>query len=79
MEYQEFLTWLENERAMSNRSERDVVSRLRRVVNLLGEEVIDEASVEKLNENSTFDDFSMYIKSQLRRSVKLYMEYSAQK
>ena len=76
MDYQEFLEWLETERKMSRRSAKDVVSRLKRVVGLLGSDTLDSASVSKLNEVATFDECTMFIKSQLRRSVTLYLEYS---
>lgn len=75
MDYQRFLTWLECEKKMGTRSARDVVSRLKRVVSMLGTDVLDDASVLKLNEVDTFDECSMYIKSQLRRSINLYLEY----
>lgn len=75
MDYQEFLAWLEGEKKMGTRSARDVVSRLKRVVGMLGTDVLDDASVLKLNEVDAFDECSMYIKSQLRRSVNLYLEY----
>lgn len=75
MDYQEFLAWLEGEKKMGTRSARDVVSRLKRVVGMLGTDVLDDASVLKLNEVDAFDECSMYIKSQLRRSINLYLEY----
>ena len=76
MNYQEFLAWLETERQMSKRSAKDVVSRLKRVVGLLGSDTLDSTSVSKLNEVTAFDECTMFIKSQLRRSVALYLEYS---
>lgn len=77
MNYQEFLAWLETERKMSKRSAKDVVSRLKRVVGLLGSDTLDSTSVSKLNEVAAFDECTMFIKSQLRRSVALYLEYSS--
>lgn len=76
MNYQEFLVWLETERKMSKRSAKDVVSRLKRVVGLLGSDTLDSTSVSKLNEVAAFDECTMFIKSQLRRSITLYLEYS---
>lgn len=76
MNYQDFVTWLETERNMSARSARDVASRLRRVVGFLGSDAIDGTAVSKLNGVAAFDECSMFIKSQLRRSVNLYLEYS---
>lgn len=75
MDYQEFLAWLERDKNMGARSARDVVSRLRRVVIMLGTDALDDTSVLKLNDVATFDECSMFIKSQLRRSVNLYLEY----
>ena len=56
MNYQEFLAWLETERQMSKRSAKDVVSRLKRVVGLLGSDTLDSTSVSKLNEVAAFDE-----------------------
>lgn len=75
MDYQEFLAWLETERGMSIRSSKDVVSRLKRVVNMIGTDEIKKNSAEKLQECEAFNTCSVYIKSQLRRSVNLYFEY----
>lgn len=79
MDYQMFLDWLVNERKMNTRSARDVVSRLKRVVNMLGSDNIDENTITILNGIEVFDNCSMFIKSQLRRSVSLYLEYSIYK
>ena len=79
MNYQEFLIWLESERNMSIRSARDVVSRLRRVVRLLGSDSLDITSLSELSEVDSFNNCSMFIKSQLRRSVNLYLEYANKK
>lgn len=78
MNYQEFLTWLETERNMSTRSARDVVSRLKRVVGMLGTDALDSTSVMRLSENTAFDECSMFVKSQLRRSINLYIEFSGE-
>lgn len=75
MSYQEFLIWLETERKMNTRSARDVVSRLKRVAGMLDSNDFDSMSVSKLNEIAEFNKCSMFIKSQLRRSVNLYLEY----
>lgn len=79
MDYQLFLNWLNSERNMSSRSARDVVSRLKRVINMIGSNSFDKNSIVILNDVEAFDSCSMYIKSQLRRSVTLYLEHIAQK
>ena len=75
MDTVKFLEWLSTEKSMGARSAKDVVSRLKRVVGLLGSDTLDSTSVSKLNEVAAFDDCTMFIKSQLRRSVALYLEY----
>lgn len=77
MDYQDFLAWLENDRHMASRSARDVVSRLKRVMNMLQGYPIDALSISKLEDENEFAKCSMFIKSQLRRSIKLYLEYSS--
>lgn len=76
MNYQEFLLWLVNERKMALRSAKDVVSRLKRVTNILGTDVIDDATSTNLSNSDEFKQYSMFIKSQLRRSIALYLEYN---
>ena len=75
MDYTKFQEWLQNEKGMSLRSARDVISRIKRVLLLSGAEKITSETVEMLNQNETFQDCSMFIKSQLRRSVVLYNEF----
>ena len=75
MDYQLFLAWLKNDKRMGIRSAHDVVSRLKRVVNMLDADGIDETTVSKIEDSSEFTDCSMFIKSQLRRSIKLYLEF----
>lgn len=78
MDYQMFLYWLETEKSMCTRSARDVVSRLRRVLNMLDIDNFNENPISKLSDVESFNSCSMFIKSQLRRSVALYLEYTAQ-
>lgn len=75
MDYESFLAWLEEERKMSVRSARDVVSRLKRAIILLETGEINEESVDRLDSTPAFTKCTMFIKSQLRRSVKLYQEF----
>lgn len=75
MDFFGFQEWLQTEKNMSVRSAHDVISRLKRVLLITDEETITEKSTEKLNASNSFSDCSMFIKSQLRRSISLYLEY----
>lgn len=75
MDYANFCEWLMSEKAMSQRSARDVVSRLKRVESIIANES-DDLSLDALNSAPTFNDCTMFIKSQLRRTVTLYNEYN---
>lgn len=76
MGYQSFLIWLREEKNMSERSARDVVSRLKRAIILLESEDINEGSIERLGNTPAFSECTTCIKSQLKRSVSLYQEFS---
>ncbi len=76
MNYEGFFTWLKTERGMGDRSARDTVSRLKRVLRIVGEDSVNAITMEKLNGVAEFAAFSMFIKSQLRRSVTLYREFT---
>lgn len=75
MDYSEFYIWLTEERKMSVRAAKDVISRCKRVCKYLETEEITSASLEQLNQNSAFVEQSMFIKSQLRRAVALWNMY----
>lgn len=75
MDFDNFFDWLMNEKKLSKRSAKDVVSRLRRALAMVETEIIDETSLTKLNSSQRFDECSMFIKSQLRRSITLYNEF----
>ena len=70
-----FEQWLINEKKMSNRSAREVVSRQKRVEKLIGTGSFNENTLELLAENEQFSQLSVYIKSQLKRAVTLVLEY----
>lgn len=72
---QEFEKWLYENQLLKLRSSRDVCSRLKRVVNILNIEEINEQTIQKLNTNDEFNTFSISVKSQLRRAVKLYLKF----
>ena len=74
MEYSE---WLENEKGLSHKVSHDVNSRLKRVYQILSTDDIDDKTISLLETNEHFRSLSMTVKSQLRRSVRLYLEYKA--
>ncbi len=71
----EWLEWLENNKSFSNKAARDVISRLKRVQHLIGEESIPKDAILRLATSKEFNQLSMCIKSQLRRAVRLYFEF----
>ncbi len=75
MESAELIEWLMNEKNMSIRSAKDVISRCGRVRRMLNISIIDDATLEELQTNEEFEESSMFIKSQLKRAVALYMEF----
>lgn len=75
MKYSEFLTWLLENKNMSIRSARDVISRLKRVLLIIHCDELDDTSIHLLNTKSDFLDLSISVKSQLRRAASLYIEF----
>ncbi|MES9782042.1 MULTISPECIES: hypothetical protein [Bacillus cereus group] len=83
MELELFNTWLIEHRGMKEKSAKDVISRLNRVLKLIDleldafnrEKVSYDKIVDSLIQSSEFMQFSGSVKSQLKRSIKLYEEY----
>ena len=75
MESNDFVKWLMNEKNMSKRSAKDVLSRKKRVCLIIKADELDESSYETLCDSQDFVNCSMFIKSQLKRSLELYLEY----
>lgn len=75
MNYDIFLNWLMDEKKLSQRAAKDVISRCRRVCKILNTNEIEGSTVEKLNNNLEFAEKSMFIKSQLRRACSLWVEF----
>lgn len=76
MRYTDFLEWLKTEKGMNIRSARDVISRSKRALGLTKQPEIDEESMQKLVDSIEYHDFSSCIKSQLKRSITLYQEFT---
>lgn len=75
MNYDAFLSWLLTEKKMSQRAAKDVVSRCKRICKILNIEIINESTIANLNISAEFEEKSMFIKSQLRRAVNLWVEF----
>lgn len=72
----EFYNWLVETKQLSNRSAKDVISRCKRIKNILHMDSLDIFSCEQLLESDDFKSLSMFIKSQLKRALALWNEYS---
>jgi len=70
-----FSEWLQTEKGFTFKASHDANSRLKRIQALLSTEVLPADVVTKLESNPTFKSFSMCVKSQLRRTSKLYLEF----
>lgn len=77
MSYQEFYEWLKYNRGMGDRSSKDVISRLKRVVKIsnLNSNNLEMITIERLESSKDYSCLSIYIKSQLKRAVVLYNEF----
>ena len=75
MNYDVFLEWLLTEKKMSRRAAKDVISRCKRICNMLRISEIKLSTIESLNLSKEFLEKSMFIKSQLRRACALWIEH----
>ena len=71
----EFYNWLVDANQLSNRSAKDVISKCKRIKNILHTDSLDIFSSEQLLETDDFKSLSMFIKSQLKRALALWKEY----
>lgn len=72
-----FSEWLQKERGFTLKASHDAASRLKRVQTLMSTDALPADVVEQLEKKPEFKELSMCVKSQLRRTSKLYLEYSA--
>lgn len=75
MNYDIFLNWLIDEKKLSQRAAKDVISRSKRICKILNINEIGDSTIEILNDNKEFSEKSMFIKSQLRRACNLWTEF----
>ena len=71
----DFIDWLQKEKNYQKKTSHDIVSRLKRVKQLLG--TIDEpiAALNKIEKNDDFKCLTHSVRSQLRKALRLYDEY----
>ena len=75
MDYQGFCQWLKNDKNMTERSARDVVSRCKRIQKITGIDALENCTESRLIGCEDFSACSMFIKSQLKRALFLYDEF----
>ena len=74
-----FNEWLETAKGFTNKSAHDAFSRLKRVYDLTGKDHVNKSTLDELATNANFLALSVSVKSQLRRTTKLYLEYQESK
>ena len=72
-----FSEWLMKEKGFSHKASHDAESRLKRVLVLLGTDNVPKDAVTLLENTAEFKMLSVSVKSQLRRTAKLYLEFTA--
>ena len=75
MDSEKLVEWLIKEKHMNPRSAKDVLSRHGRVCRILGINELNEDSLSALLQSEQFKESSMFIRSQLKRTVNLCMEF----
>lgn len=74
MNFEEFKKWLEHKNKYTSASIKDIVSRLRRANKILQFQN-EDIYLFKLSQCDEFKQASVSVRSQIRRSVKLYFQY----
>ena len=73
--FTEYSKWLIESKNLGAKSAHDYASRLRRAAQLLDCEEFNFDSLDRLNTIEEFTRLSMSVKSQIRRAVRLYLEF----
>ena len=71
-----FKQWLQMEKKMSGRSATDVISRCKRIHRMTQKDRIDDNTIGLLLEMESYSGMSSFVKSQLKRAAKLYLEFA---
>ncbi len=75
MNKENFIKWLMEEKNMSIRSAKDIISRRGRICRMLDTNELNIHTMERLTACDGYKESSMFIKSQLKRTVTLALEY----
>lgn len=75
MDNKDLLQWLIESKKMSQRAAKDVLSRCGRIYKMLDINGLDSSTMEQLIACDKYQDCSMFIKSQLKRTITLCLEY----
>lgn len=75
MDVENFLSWLMVTKKLNKRSAKDVLSRCKRITKICCLSSICSVEEHILENNLLFKSCSMYVKSQLKRSNKLLLEW----
>lgn len=75
MDYQLFCEWLKEDKNMTERSARDVVSRCKRIQKITNTKDLNKCTESLLIECEDYSTYSSFIKSQLKRALALYYEF----
>lgn len=70
----EFKNWIKETQTYTDASIKDIISRLRRANNILGFQN-EDVYLFRLEQCSEFQILSVSVKSQIRKSVKLYFQF----
>jgi len=71
----EYRNWLIEQKNIKNKSAHDYVSRLKRAIQLLDGEKINNDTLLRLKEIEEFNSLSVSVRSQIRRAVRLFNEF----
>ena len=71
----EFIEWLQKEKNYKEKTSHDVVSRLKRVNQLLGTTDEPMVALKRIEKNNDFKCLTHSVRSQLRKALRLYDEY----
>ena len=72
---EDFKKWLQENKHITHKVSMDNASRVKRALFFLDAESISSRSLGDLELNNSFKGLSVSVKSQIRRAVKLYIEY----
>lgn len=75
----EFVNWLIVKKNYTTKSAHDVQSRLKRVQTIVRNQDIVDNTIAFLEKEGDFQCLTVSVKSQLRRTVRLYLQYELDK